>query len=169
MKPIFLTLTCSLALGTVCLAQRHGPSVLAPAGGSAQTKTLDLDWTLGEPVVTTAYTADRLYTQGFHQPTLRVEEVATRVKLSGADAAYQISVAPNPVVSVLTVAITAPDEKPLALSLLDLNGHQQFTQTLTGGTTSSQVDMAHLPTGTYLLRINQSAGQPVKTYKIIKQ
>ncbi|MFD2937674.1 T9SS type A sorting domain-containing protein [Spirosoma flavum] len=169
MKHILLSLTCFLAMSQTSFAQLFSPSVVAAAGSSARTKTLALEWTLGELVVTTAQTGGRLYTQGFHQPTLRVEELATRVELSGQDAAYRISVAPNPVVSVLNVSISAPDENSLALSLMDMNGHQQLAKTVTGSTAPWPIEMAHLPAGTYLLRISQSTGRPVKTYKIIKQ
>ena len=57
---------------TSVTAQSNNPSILSSAGGSDKTSTISLDWTIGEYAVETVSLADRMYTQGFHQPYLIV-------------------------------------------------------------------------------------------------
>ena len=165
MKKPLLLLFGSLGLSSVGMAQRLSPSVVAVSGGTARTPTMTLDWTLGELVVETATTPDRLYTQGFHQPTLQVSE---QPGLIGADADYQFTVAPNPVASYLTIGITAPESSALALLLTDMNGRQYNLPVVPASTKSTQIDMTLFPAGMYLLRIGKADGPPLKAYKIIK-
>ena len=165
MKKPLLLLFGSLGLSSVGMAQRLSPSVVAVSGGTARTPTMTLDWTLGELVVETATTPDRLYTQGFHQPTLQVSE---QPGLTGADADYQFTVAPNPVASYLTIGITAPESSALALLLTDMNGRQYNLPVVPASTKSTQIDMTLFPAGMYLLRIGKADGPPLKAYKIIK-
>lgn len=165
MKKTVALLVGSLSLSSVGIAQRLSPSVLAASGGTARTQTMTLDWTLGESVVETAATSDRLYTQGFHQPMLQVTE---QPNLTGSDAGYQFTVAPNPVVSYLKIDISAPESSPLQLLLTDLLGRQYNLPVVPASTRSTQIDMTLFPAGTYLLRIGKADGAPLKSYKIVK-
>ena len=146
------------------MAQRLSPSVVAVSGGTIRTQTMTLDWTLGESVVETATTSGRVYTQGFHQPMLQVSEQP----LTNSDAVYTFTVAPNPVASLLTIGIAAPDSNPLQLLLTDLQGRQYTVPAVPANTTSTQIDMTLFPAGTYLLRIGKADGAPLKSYKIVK-
>jgi len=165
MRKKYLLLVGGLGLSLAGVAQRLSPSVLAVSGGTATTKTMTLDWTLGETFAETGYTPERLYTQGFHQPLLQVSELQN---LINPDAGFTITVAPNPVTSYLTVGVTAPQEDPLQLWLTDLNGRQYTLPILPATTPSTQVDMTPFPAGTYLLHINSVDGRLLKSYKLIK-
>ena len=164
MKKALLVLS-GLCLSSAGIAQRLSPSVVAVSGGTARTQTMTLDWTVGESVVETATTSTRLYTQGFHQPTLQVSE---QPNVTDADAGYKFTVAPNPVASYLRVDITAPESSPMQLMLTDLRGHQYNFPLLPASTTSTQIDMTAYPAGTYLLRIGKADGPLLKSYKIVK-
>lgn len=150
------------------MAQQLSPSVLAAAGGTAHSPTISLEWTLGEAVVETHTTPDRLYTQGFHQPLLHISEQPDKTALFGVDATYSFTVAPNPVASHLTLAITSPEEKPLLLRMTDINGRHYDLPTVPPNTKSTQIDMTLFPAGTYLLHIGKVDGSMLKSYKIVK-
>jgi hypothetical protein len=126
---------------------------------------MTLEWTLGESVVETATAPDRLYTQGFHQPTLQVIE---QVNKADSDAGISFTVAPNPVASYLTIGITAPQSDPLQVLLTDLAGRQYSLPLVPASTISTQIDMTSYPAGTYLLRIGKADGPMLKSYKIVK-
>jgi hypothetical protein len=148
------------------MAQRLSPEVLSVGGGIAKSASLSLEWTLGESVVETHYATDRLYTQGFHQPTLYVtEQVAD---LTGTDGKLQFIVAPNPVTSHLTVTVSSAQETPLQLWLTDMAGHQYPLPNLPATVESTQVDMTRFPAGTYLLHISRDTGARLKSYKVLK-
>ena len=165
MKILLSVLFGSLALATGGMAQRLSPSVLAAGGGSARTATMTLDWTVGEAVAGTERTAGQLYTQGFHQPLLQVSE---QQNLTSLDDEYRFTVAPNPVVALLSVTIATPKPMPLQLTLADLTGRSYNLPVIPANTASTQIDMTVYPAGTYLLRIASDGGEPLKTYKIIK-
>ena len=165
MNKTVVLLVSSLGLSSVGIAQRLSPSVVAVSGGTIRTQTITLDWTLGESVAETATTPDRLYTQGFHQPTLQVSE---EKGLTDSEAGYKFTVAPNPVVSYLKIDITAPESSPLQLLLTDLLGRQYHLPVVPASTTSTQIDMTLFPAGTYLLRIGKADGPLLKAYKIVK-
>lgn len=168
MRKTLLFLVGTLGLLSVGMAQQLSPSILAVSGGTARTQTMSLDWTLGESVVETAMVSDRLYTQGFHQPLLQVSELLNQPALTGSDADYNFTVAPNPVASYLTVGITAPEDSPLQLHLTDLNGRQYNLPIMPSTIKSTQINMTTFPAGTYLLHIRRVDGQVLKSYKIVK-
>ena len=157
-----------LSLPLAGMAQQVSPSVLAAGGGTARTQTMALDWTLGELVVETVTTPDRLYTQGFHQPLLQVIELDNPSALSGGDVAFTFTVAPNPVASYLTVGITAPEDASFQLRLTDLNGRQYGLPAMPAAIRSTQIDMTQFSAGMYLLHISKADGQLLKSYKIFK-
>lgn len=163
MKKTILFLLGSLGVASGGMAQHLSPNVIAVSGGTARTPTMTLEWTLGESVIESAATSNRLYTQGFHQPILQVSESET-----GSDANYTFTVAPNPVASYLNISIKAPESTPLQLVLTDLNGHQYNYPLVPAGTKSTQIDMTQFPAGMYLLRISKAEGAFLKSYKVVK-
>ena len=164
MKKRLLFIVATAILGSASYAQRLSPQVLAPAGGIARTATMSLEWTLGEGAIETATTATRIYTQGFHQPILRVEPSA---ELAGS--AYSIEVAPNPVTSTLTVRIDSEAETGfLQLSLTDLLGKAHYSAQAPARQNTRQIDMAGLPAGLYFLQVRSATERLIKSFKIVK-
>ncbi len=92
MTKICILLGAALSLPLAGMAQQLSPSVLAASAGTISTQTMVLDWTLGELVVETATSPDRLYTQGFHQPLLQVSELDNQTALAGVDATYTFTI-----------------------------------------------------------------------------
>lgn len=168
MKKKLLLFLCSLGIASNSIAQQLSPSVLAAGGGIASAPTMTLEWTLGESVIETHTAPERLYTQGFHQPLLHISEQTDKTALFGLDAAYSFTVAPNPVASALTIGINSPEDKPLQLQLVDLNGRQYNLPDIPPNTQSTQIDMTSFPGGTYLLHIGKVGGSRLKAYKIVK-
>ena len=165
MKKTLLLLLYSLGFASGGLAQHLSPSVVATDGGFARTQTMTLEWTLGESVVETHRAADRLYTQGFHQPVLQVTEQPARL---GSEVVQEFTVAPNPVTSHLTITPSSPQPTPLQLRLTDLRGHQHVLPDLPMSAESIQVDMTRFPAGTYLLHISKDTSTRLKSYKVVK-
>lgn len=163
-KSSILFLGC-LGVSSGGLAQQLSPAVVATDGGVARARTLTLEWTLGESVVETHRTGDRLYTQGFHQPTLQVTEQTAQW---GSEAGPRFTVAPNPVVSHLTVTVSSAQETPVQLRLTDLAGRQHTLPDLPAATESVQVDLTRFPAGTYLLHLTNETGAKLRSYKVVK-
>ncbi|GAL63613.1 T9SS type A sorting domain-containing protein [Algibacter lectus] len=73
---------------------------------------------------------------------------------------------PNPTSDYVVLAISDANLTDLSYSLYDLQGKEitkgQATQS------NMQIEMQHLATGTYVLKVNQN-NQELKTFKIIKK
>lgn len=165
-KILFLLALGLIRFGPIA-AQVLNPSVFASAGGLDKTPTLSLEWTLGELAVQTLETKNGLYTEGFHQPMLKVEPERL-VKENELAALYDIQIKPNPVQSFLHVNISSDQTSEIQLKLMDLNGKTLLRQSLTFPFDFSELEMGAYPAGLYLLQFQQKDGYPIKTFKVSK-
>lgn len=156
----------TLIPAALCKAQTVSPSIIAAAGDVNKAAGISLEWTLGEPVIESLSTTDGFYTQGFHQPVLlaRNFQVNKEQLLTG----YEVTVAPNPVQSLLTATIVSPKVENMFLTLIDFTGRRYRVQTVTGRSGMATVDMSGLIAGIYLLEVRNTAGQLIRSFKIIK-
>jgi len=166
MKKIFILFLSGLCAGSTVRSQQLSPSIIAAAGGINKAAGISLEWTLGEPIIESLSTADRLYTQGFHQPVLlaRNFQVNKEQLLTG----YQVTVAPNPVQSLLTATILSPKDEKMFVTLIDFTGRRYGVQTVTGKAGMATIDMSGMIAGMYLLEVRNTGGQLIRSFKIIK-
>ena len=105
MKRIFLVLL-SFSLSYAGIAQSLSPSVISSQGEVSEGNSVSLEWTLGEVAIQTIRSPGNVFTEGFHQPLLEVSEVVEeQVKELLVLEGYDITVAPNPVRSLLELKI----------------------------------------------------------------
>lgn len=166
MKKMLVVLFVFLGMGVMGHSQQLIPSIIASGGDISKAAGISLEWTLGEPIIETLSTADKLYTQGFHQPILiaRTFYINTEQLLTG----YLVSVAPNPVHSVLTTTISGPKDEPVFITLIDFTGKRFRSQAVSGKFSRAPMDMSGLIAGIYLLEVRNTAGQLIRSFKIIK-
>lgn len=176
MRKIALLILFGLGIFGFTHAQEATQKVVSAAGGSGMTGTMTIDWTLGEPVVESAYANGKLYTQGFHQPSLTVEkleEVPLELfpvghKSGFADSDLEINVSPNPVQTTLHLRIDSATETPLDYRVVDINGRTVLSDVVAPGTSTTQIDVQRLPQGFYLLWVFGSEQAPITAFKISK-
>lgn len=91
---------------------------------------------------------NQMYTmrQGFQQPPIRV------MALPESNSNIKAVVYPNPVDNFVTVVFGSPVEIDIVNALYDIQGRVIIT-TIIAPTQSFQVDMSHLASGTYILKI----------------
>ena len=166
MKKRLFVLFFFLGVGVMGRSQQLIPNIIASAGDISKAAGISLEWTLGETTIESLSTADRLYTQGFHQPLLiaRTFLINSAHLLTG----YKITVAPNPVQSVLTATISSPLEEKVFLTLIDFSGRRYQLQTVNAKSATAKVDMAGMIAGIYLLEVRNTSGQLIQSFKIIK-
>lgn len=144
------------------IAQSLSPSVLASQGAISQGDNFSLEWTLGELAVATIRTPDGMLTEGFHQPVLKVEELTSLTE------GYQITLAPNPVKSILSVDIRSETEAEVTMQLLNLNGQPLQIHRANFPFETTELDLSNYPSGLYFLRFSEKDGKLLKTFKITK-
>src|SRR5687767_2921467 len=166
MKAILIFI-CSILFHTLSFAQSPDPSVLASAGGVNTNSRLSLEWTLGETSIGTLSSSNNLYTEGFHQPVIIVakskkpEIVKTRIR------DIHITIAPNPVLSALSVKFSGKIESRISLSLVSASGKIILQSQHLAKSNTSTIAMSHLPGGVYFLRVTDANGL-IKSFEIIK-
>ncbi len=149
-----------------CFSQEKDPSIIASAGGSSTTTSYSLDWTMGEYAVETIMLPGNMYTQGFQQP-LQIVSMALKPESS---ITYNVSIAPNPVVSILNFSINSANDVPVSVIISDMYGRAIIQKSVRSSRENLPINMRGLLSGTYFLTVREgSSSKIIKSYKIIKQ
>lgn len=166
MKRTSTLVTCIL-LYTAAFSQSPDASVLASAGGVNSNGKMSLEWTLGEASVSTLSYGSNLLTEGYHQPIIIISNTKRPELVKAIINDLNITIAPNPVMSILTVTFTGKFESRLHLSLMNVSGKLLWSKDQFFKSNTTTIAMEHLPGGVYFLRINDSQ-RVLKTFEIIK-
>ncbi len=153
---VFLFVFCSIKY---CIAQSVSPEVIGSAGNTFTNGSNQLDWTLGEPAISTFNNGSNLMTQGLHQENLSI----TSIDNIGTN--YGLIVSPNPLIDFVQIHFENSNENNV-IELFTNEGKLILTQS-SNFNTLSQIDMSNYGSGIYLLKIKptNSIG---KSYKIVK-
>lgn len=167
MKPASCLLMAIVCIAMSATAQIR--SVVAAAGGDGQTPNVHLSWTLGETSVATLQcTNGELLTEGFQQPDILRAALVSPV-IPGKPAKAEITIAPNPVSTVLTIQIDDDwSQNASTLTLFDDNGRLTWSARLPPGQATSELFLGAHPAGAYWLRIVADVSGASQTFKIIK-
>jgi hypothetical protein len=166
MRKILPAIFCLIYFSFSARSQSPNPSVVSSAGGEGKTASTWLTWTVGEPVVTTATAATKIYTQGFNQPVLMVKDrEPITVKATVRD--LNIGIAPNPVRSMLTVRIVSKNDFRVEVQLTAADGKSLFNRSYSGKEVTAPINMSGMSSGMYLLSFYDASGL-IKTFEIIK-
>lgn len=138
------------------MAQSIQPWVVNSAGGILQNTTMAVEWSLGEPAITTISTEEFLVTQGFLQP-----HFDTIVLVMDLPERWEVRVYPNPAESYLIFETAATDVSNLVLS--DVAGRQVFETPF-----QPKLDIHALPSGVFFISLFDQRGRLLNTFKIIK-
>ncbi|MFA6923902.1 MAG: T9SS type A sorting domain-containing protein [Bacteroidales bacterium] len=141
-------------------SQSVSPEVIASSGEYFIGTNATLSWTLGEPVTETFTGTNNILTQGFQQKYDIGAIIEEKENL------YQISVFPNPVKDVLNVNINLGFDNQYTSQLFDMQGQLLTSNSFTGNT--ENINMASFSVGSYFLKINNSKGETIKTFKIVR-
>jgi hypothetical protein len=139
--------------------------VTASQGSSAASGRIRLDWTLGEPAITTLQTPYGLLTQGFQQPAIWAETVP--IVPTPPRMAADILVAPNPTATELNIFFPADISGALWMELSDMQG-KPILRKKTNTADSWRMDVSAYPSGAYLLRCVDMDGQVLSIHRIVK-
>jgi hypothetical protein len=154
-SPVLITL-CFLSSISVG-AQQTNQHLISSAGNSYEANGLQMDFSIGQLINTTASTNNIIVTQGFHQSFAEIVEA-----LEVANEVINISTYPNPARHFLT--IQSESEIPIFYTLFDLNGAKMASGEFK---TSITLDVHHLAKGAYQLFLTNNAEQLLQASKIL--
>ena len=153
---VFLFVLCSIKY---CIAQSVSPEVIGSAGNTFTNGSNQLDWTLGEPTISTFNNGSNLLTQGLHQDNLIITSI------DNIENNYGFNIFPNPSIDFVQIHFENANENNV-IELFTNEGKLILTQS-SNFNTLSQIDMSNCGSGTYLLKI-QPINSLGKSYKIVK-
>ena len=165
-KGILFIRLCFL-FGLFCCAfsiqAQRDPAVMANASGESKSQNIILQWTLGEMAIQTIHTQDRLYTEGFHQPTIIVKPIYPLSK-----AKLEVAISPNPTSSSIQITFYSLPLTDIHMELIDIKGSSLIHLTHKAGNIKAEMDLQHLNPGIYFLKMRTTDHQLSTTSKIIK-
>ena len=150
-----------LILGQIlfCATLNFAQEVVAPQGESYSNSSGEIQFTLGELMISTFENGTNGITQGFHQTKLIISSI------EDFSSSMKVAIYPNPVLNQLTIKFT-DIQFGYQVDLLDINGKLVGTQPLVG--LESTMDVSALAAGIYMLLLKDEEGQFLKTYQIHK-
>ena len=142
-------------------AQDISRQTISSQGNYNSNQIMSLEWTLGDTFVETITTKNRIFTQGFNQSFLLRSENTKKEKTN-------LIVFPNPVNSSLNIVLLPSYGDQIKMTLHDINGRfikesNQQVKDLT-----SKLDVSHLQSGIYILKIYNEDSNLVDTHKLVK-
>jgi len=160
MKKVFTYLISSGIL-LFWFSKISAQQVVANAGGSLQSTSGTISFTLGEVVIDTKSNANGAITQGFHQTKLIITAINN---ISNSD--FGVIVYPNPTSNLVFLKVEKGNFKKINYSLYDANGKLLVNNVVT----SSEVEIPfeNYSPSVYYLKVN-SEGKEVQTFKIVKR
>lgn len=158
-KPLlFFVLLLLFGPGVV---QLNAQEIISSNCGSYKGSTVQLDWTIGEPVIATLTSGTNILTQGFHQSNLTVTAIDKM-----AISTITLKVYPNPVSDQMVLETCKGDKQQLSLKLFNITGKLLYQQTVKQPVET--VNMQVYVPGNYLLIVFAEDGAPVQTFKVVK-
>ena len=146
------------------ISQNLAPSILSTQGGFNESAGMNIEWTLGENFLETVTLGDKIFTQGFHQPYLKIKKHEKKNPIP----LVNITIFPNPVYSILNIQLPKDFNTQFNINFFDINGHCLKTLNVLENNTTIQLDITYLATGVYLLNISDNFGNIIESHKIIK-
>ena len=151
----FFSSCLALLFALAAQAQTIQPSVVNASGGMLQNTTVYVEWSLGEPAITTISNTEHIVTQGFLQPELNISGV------EGLLPGEEISLYPNPVSDHLFFKTSSI--RIASLAITDLLGRVVLEYPFV-----EDLDVELLPSGVYFLSLLDGQRRLLTTFKIIK-
>jgi len=152
----------SLVFFTYAIAPAQ--ELISPYGGESTNKDfLSIQYSLGELVIETKPIGLVNFTQGFHQPFLKING-ASDPGINNIDD-LQIMIYPNPGHNYINIEITNN------LYIFNYEIHNLMGQKISEGIISSEItniDISNLTTANYLLKVYHKEKSISKVFKIIK-
>ncbi|MDA3953342.1 MAG: T9SS type A sorting domain-containing protein [Bacteroidales bacterium] len=166
MKKYYI-LFLAVFFGLYVSGQSISSYVVASAGESVEAGGLNVSWTLGEIAIETLEDDGNtlILTQGFQQAYFDITSIEDPL-LSGN---FNLKVYPNPASDFVWVELESEEINEAIVELYDLNGKLVYNSKLNITEVRTQISLTNLSSSQYILKISDSSGEVLHTYKLIKR
>jgi hypothetical protein len=148
----------------------HGQSVssyvVATAGESAEAGGLSISWTLGEIAIETLEDNNNtlILTQGFQQGYFEITSIGDPLSNN-----FNLKIYPNPARDYVWIDLESDEVKSAVIELYDLQGKLVLNDEFNIIEGPNKVDLQELGGSQYILRVIDSKGNILQTFKLIKR
>jgi len=135
-------------------------SVLSPLGHAGIINNIIIEYTIGEPIISTIANNSNTLTQGFHQPK------NTSSSAEDFENKLLLTLFPNPTKSTVTIQSSNTDKFNLIITITDYLGRILNTENI--DSSNWKFDLTNLPNTCYYFNIYSISDNKTETFKIIK-
>ena len=166
MKKYYI-LFLAVFLGLSVSGQSISSYVVASAGESVETSDVSISWTLGEIAIETLEDNGNtlILTQGFQQAYFDITSIEDPILSNN----FKLKVYPNPASEFVWVELESDEINEVLIEMFDLNGKLVYNSKLNIHEVRTQIKLTDQNSSQYILRISDSSGTVLHTYKLIKR
>ena len=157
MKPI---LYLFLAIPFFTYGQKYDQFMIAAQGDFNASPFMTLSWTLGDNFIETVSFENHIYTQGFQQPFLNIQQLPT-----SQFSRFKAEIFPNPSDGILTINVIN-SERNYKLEVLDVTGRILYLSEKNND--SMELDLSSYGSGIYFIRLSNTDNSRISLHKIVK-
>jgi len=160
------------------LSNSNAQTAITTVNGTLKSETFTLEWTIGEPLTVSLLDADVFVTQGFHQPEMKcyncendsdhVQQLFTHQVTN--DQSSRIEIYPNPADQFTNLSLDLNANKQAFIEVYDSYGQRVVFQQLDNFKNTqvkTKLELDHLNSGQYFLRVYNGSFSDVKQFQII--
>ncbi|MFO7790403.1 MAG: T9SS type A sorting domain-containing protein [Bacteroidales bacterium] len=152
-----------IAAGVIACNGIIAQELVSSGGDDFSVGSLQVSWSLGEPVIETYDFDGKAITQGLHQPGLHVSSL-----FPSSEPDTGVEVYPNPVNNLLIVSFNKPVQGKAKCKLFDQHGKPLSVKSFNKGKEGKvKFSMGSLPPGQYILLVITTEGK--KSFSVVKQ
>ncbi len=140
--------------------------VIASAGESAEAGGISVSWTLGELAIETLQDNSETLTltQGFQQGYFEITSIGEPLSNH-----FNLRIYPNPAREFIWVDMTSDEIQEVIVVMYNLEGKVVYNKKLTLINGPEQIELNNMMSSQYILRVTDSSGNILQTFKLIKR
>lgn len=164
MKKILLIVMICM-FGSYMYGQEVSSSVIATAGESVEAGDVSLSWTLGEIAIETLEKDGGVtLTQGFQQGYFEITSIGEPLSDE-----FQLNVYPNPASEFIWVDLKTSKIKSALVEIYNMEGKLVYNNKWEFVNGPNKIMINKLSSSQYILRVSDSSGKVIQTFKLIKR
>jgi len=156
----------SLMASFVLSGQSISSYVVASAGESVEKDGVSISWTLGELAIETIEDSEGsvILTQGFQQGYFEITSVGEPLSNN-----FVIKIYPNPASEYVLVDLQSDQVKSAVVEMYDLQGKLVYNNKYDAMEGPNRIELSGLNSSQYILRVVDSSGKVLQTFKLVKR
>lgn len=151
----------------IILPKIKAQELISPYGGSATTTSMIIDYSLGEPAISSKSLDHRNFKEGLLQPRILVRALFTETRNANGKE-FELQISPNPTTSTCEIKFIQPLETDARLTVHNLQSELIHNELILSNTEIYTLELTNLPAGIYVLSLFDQDKKIQFSYRIIK-